>query len=222
MCGRLGISNQQDIIDLFPADVYLPGVFDELPRFNIGPRSDVPLLCRRDGQTVVQKMNWWLIPQWSKDGTIKATTFNARSETVATSRLFATYLSDSRCIVPASFFFEWKKDERKPFCFRRRDGRPLALAGIFSVWRDREGREVPTFAVLTKEANERMRPIHHRMPAILEEEHIDLWLERGFKDTDALVALLDSPDDDVLEAHAVSTYVNRVTNEGPKCIEPVE
>jgi putative SOS response-associated peptidase YedK len=221
MCGRLGIASRSDIEALIPPDVFSPDTIDDLPRYNLGPKSNVPVVCRREERTWLQQMNWWLVPHWSKDGRVNATTFNARSETVVSSKVFAPYFRGSRCVVPASFFFEWKKEEKRPFLFRRADGDTLALAGLFSVWRDAEGREHPTFAVLTTEANTVMEPVHHRMPVILERNLLDAWLDRTVKDTDFLQTLLRPADESVLESFEVSKFVNSIRNDGPQCVEPL-
>jgi putative SOS response-associated peptidase YedK len=221
MCGRIGIASRGDVNALLPAEVFSPDTIDDLPRYNLGPKADVPVICRREGRTWLQRMNWWLVPHWSKDGRMSATTFNARSETVASSKVFAPYFRGARCIVPASFFFEWKKEEKRPFLFRRADGDPLALAGLFSIWRDAEGGEHPTFAVLTTEANSVMEPVHGRMPVILERAMMDVWLDREVKDTDFLQTLLEPAGEGVLESFEVSKYVNSIRNDGPECIEPL-
>jgi putative SOS response-associated peptidase YedK len=130
---------------------------DDLPRFNASPMQRMPVIARRDGELVLQKMQWWLIPHWSKDGKIKATTFNAKAETLDLSKLFTPYFTSSRCLVPADAFYEWKKitmqkqvngktvevQEKLPMCIRMKDQKTFMFAGLFSVWKNDKGEEYP-------------------------------------------------------------------------------
>jgi len=61
---------------------------DDLPRYNAAPMQRMPVVAEREGELVLQKMQWWLIPHWSKDGNIKAATFNAKAETLDQSKYF--------------------------------------------------------------------------------------------------------------------------------------
>ena len=69
----------------------------------------MPIVAIRDGNLILQKMQWWLILHWSKDGKIKATTFNAKAGTLDQSKLFVPYFKLSRCLVPADAFYEWQR-----------------------------------------------------------------------------------------------------------------
>lgn len=112
MCGRYALVNGKE--------VYLTGSqmtkmrelgqpFNLLPRYNASPTQMMPVIYIRDGELVVQPMQWWLVPQWSKDGKVNFSTFNAKSETLEQSKLFSPYFKGSRCLIPAEAFYEWKK-----------------------------------------------------------------------------------------------------------------
>jgi putative SOS response-associated peptidase YedK len=91
------------------------------------------------------------------------------------------------------------------------------MAGLFSVWKD-----LPTFTIITTQANKLMSAFHHRMPVIMPEKHFEQWLDPDFKDTDRLKKLLLPYPASKMEAFKVSSYVSNSRNEGEKCMEKVE
>ena len=125
-------------------------------------------------------MRWGLVPSWSKDSKIGYRTINARSETAATKPAFRSAYRKRRCLVPASWFYEWRKEgkEKTPFRIQRTDGAPLVMAGLFESWRG-SATEAPrtTFTILTTAANEDMEGLHDRMPCLLNREDHDRWLD---------------------------------------------
>jgi putative SOS response-associated peptidase YedK len=138
--------------------------------------------------------------------------------------------------VPADAFYEWKKItvtadtrrrmkervEKQPFCFRMKDERMFMFAGIFSVWRNNRGEEFPSFAIVTTEPNELMKPIHNRMPVILQEKDFEQWLDRDNKDTDTLKKLLVPFPSENMKAYPVAKLVNFSRNDGPELLAPIK
>ena len=80
---------------------------------------------------------------------------------------------------------------------------------------------VYTCTIVTTDANETLRPIHHRMPVVIPPEAYDLWLDRDIDDPEALLPLLRPSPEDAFRAYPVSTFVNNARNEGPDCIKPL-
>lgn len=181
--------------------------FIELPQYNALRLQKLPVIAYRDGKLQAFKALWWLVPGWSKTGKPEVTAFNARIETIMTSRLFAPYFRSRRCLIPVRAFFEYKPDEmvtitlngktkpvKQPYCIRMKDGGTFMLAGIYSVWVDKKtGEEMPSYAVITTVPNELLKPIHDRMPVILDEKHFKQWLDPEFEDVKALKALAEKP-----------------------------
>jgi putative SOS response-associated peptidase YedK len=202
MCGRYAIIDGKKILESFRSlRVKDPhGLFQSTPHYNAAPMQRLPVFAMRHDELVIEPMQWWLVPHWSKDGRTAATTFNAKSETVATSRLFAPYFKSSRCLVPAEAFYEWKAEAssddgepekkrssgKQPYCIRMKDERPFMFAGLFSVWKDAEENEHPSFSILTTVPNAVLAPIHTRMPVILPEAEFGRWLDRSFREPEAL------------------------------------
>lgn len=108
----------------------------------------------------------------------KRLVFNARSETAATKPLFRQSLQERRCLIPAASFFEWDHRLKKPAKFRFwPEGRPMMyLAGLY---RFEPEAPLPAFTVLTRPAEGAISELHDRMPVILREEQLDLWLNGG-------------------------------------------
>jgi putative SOS response-associated peptidase YedK len=148
---------------------------------------------------------------------------NARAETVATLNSYREPFKKSRCVIPASYFYEWRKDgsAKVPHAIRRRDREPMAFAGLWSTWTDRgTGEVVESCTIITTTPNAVIEPLNNRMPVILDDGALDAWLEPD-QDTAVLHALLVPCPDDVLTAYPVSTKVNNPRNQGPELIEPV-
>jgi putative SOS response-associated peptidase YedK len=235
MCGRYVLINGKMIFQLFGKNRLgnRKDALDDLPRFNASPMQRMPVIAEHEGELVLQKMQWWLIPHWSKDGKIKATTFNAKAETLDQSKLFTPYFKSSRCLVPADAFYEWKNiivqkevkgkivdtQEKQPMCIRMKDQSTFMLAGLFSVWKNDKNEEFPSFTIITTTPNMLMAEIHTRMPVILKEKHFDEWLDRKNKNIEDLKRLLISYPASQMEAFAVSKFVSNSRNEGPECMK---
>lgn len=173
------------------------------------------------------RFTWGLVPSWSKDPKSGARLINARSETVLEKPSFRNLVPRHRCIVPLDGFYEWRtvpidgvvpSAPKQPVYAVRRDGRPIAAAGLWTTWRGADGASLHTCCLLTTEANGTMSPIHDRMPVILESDDWDDWLGG---DVDEAVALMRPAADSVLVVSEVSPRVNSVRNNGPELIEPI-
>jgi putative SOS response-associated peptidase YedK len=220
MCGRFGV--EVEYVQLALRWQAQLEATDPGPRYNIAPRSQIPALLLRDDQRVLTAFRWGLVPHWAKDLSIGDRAINARAETVAKLPTFRDAFKRSRCVIPASFFYEWKRaDARKiPHVIKRRDGEPMAFAGLTSRWTDKDtGEAVDSCTIVTTAANTFMEPMHTRMPAILDDGAIDAWLEPD-QDTEILHSLLVPCPDEWLRAYPVSTLVNSPKNQGPELIVP--
>jgi putative SOS response-associated peptidase YedK len=144
---------------------------------------------------------------------------NARSETVARLPLFKETFARRRCLVPAAAYYEWRHDPsgKTPFAIARSDGEPVALGGMWEVWRSPEGETLRTFATLTTDANPTLALIQDRMPVIIERTDWPLWL--GEADGD-VTALLRPPPADQLRIWPIERTVNNVRNDGPELLVP--
>jgi putative SOS response-associated peptidase YedK len=228
MCGRFVSSNSPDRIA-----AYFDASFETeaLPaNYNVAPTNDVYAVVAADDHRAVRAYHWGLVPVWAKDVKIGSKMINARSETLREKPAFRSLFKKHRILVPMNGFYEWKVIEgqktKQPMFIHRADDEPLAVAGLWSAWRDKEaGPDAPwlhSCTVITTSANATMAPVHDRMPALLLPEQWDEWLDPANDDVDGLSSLLAPAPDGLLVMHPVSTAVNAVRNKGPELIEPIE
>lgn len=221
MCGRFATAFllPEKLKDYFQLDVIHPFI----DSFNIAPSLLIPTIRAIDHQRTLSPMKWGLIPHWAKDRDIGLRTFNARVETLSQKPTFREAFRNKRCIIPATGFYEWQRqgEKKQPFFLRRQDGEPMAFAGLWDTWTDpASGEVVESCAIVTVAANEQVQAIHDRVPAILEVEYFDRWLDPTFKKTHELQDIL-TLQREVLELYPVSAYVNNARNDGEECIVPI-
>jgi putative SOS response-associated peptidase YedK len=237
MCGRYAAS--KDPATLAAEFDALDATEDHAPAtdYNVAPTKDVVAVVQRhprdeegnaDPSTTVRSlrvMRWGLIPAWAKDRSIGAKMINARAEKAATTSAFRTSVAKRRCLVPADGWYEWRREGKvkQPFFMTDPDGHSLAMAGLWTVWRDpaaKDGPPVVSAAVLTTDAVGQLANIHDRMPLLMTPDRWAEWLDPDVDEVDELLAT-PPPLDFVesLELRPVSTKVNNVRNNGPELLE---
>lgn len=223
MCGRFTLSAPAAIL---AEQFHLAESPAWAPRYNIAPSQPVAtvMVTPEDTDRRFRPLQWGLIPSWAKAPGIGADMINARAETAATKPAFRAAFRRRRCLVLADGFYEWQRQGRRkqPFYVRLRDGQPFAFAGLWEHWEGSEGQAIDSCALLTTEPNELMRPLHHRMPVILEPTVYDLWLDPAVQNADALQSLLQPYPSEELTAYPVSPRVNNPANDTPECIGPLQ
>ncbi len=223
MCGRYTLSTPADELALLFDISDLPMV---LPRYNMAPTQQAAVVrVTAPGEPRrLDLLKWGLIPYWAKEAAIGNRMINARAESVAEKPAYRTSFKNKRCLIPADGFYEWKKEGKmkQPYLIHRQDGKPFAFAGLWSTWRDPEkSQQVETFTILTTEANDLLRPLHDRMPVIIDRENFDLWLDPKVGDAAKIQPLLVPHAVDGFEAFPVSRTVNSPAYDGPNCIAPL-
>jgi putative SOS response-associated peptidase YedK len=147
---------------------------------------------------------------------LRLATFNARAETVAEKPFFRSAFKHTRCLIPASGYYEWQTvgKEKQPYYFTRRDGQVLTIAGLYSEWTNPETNK-PQYSctMIITEPNEFVAGVHDRMPAILEEKQFDAWLDDSAVPA-SLVKMLKPAGERVLACHPVSKRVNSSRADG--------
>lgn len=222
MCGRyVLVSDADDLAERFGvhelADERLP------PRYNVAPGTDVYAVLQREGERRLGTLRWGFLPHWARSPDDTRRPINARLETVADSRMFADAFARRRCLVPADGFYEWQARgdgrRKQPYHIADPDGEPLALGGIWSMWRG-GGDALATTAIVTTAARGIVADLHDRMPVILPVGWWDPWLSGEEVDAHHLVEEVAGLHAPRLVATAVSTRVNSVGNDGPELLEP--
>jgi putative SOS response-associated peptidase YedK len=228
MCGRFALTDNEAALMAFLG--FGEGGFGEgvavAPRYNIAPTQPIAIL-RGDGTGAGSGARhftfarWGLVPAWVEDPGAFSLIINARSDGVLEKPAFRNAMRYRRCIVPASGFYEWKRQGRhkQPYWIKPRAGGPIGFAGLWETWADRDGGEIDSACIITVDANGTVRPIHDRMPAILAPADFQAWLTAA--DPEEAAALLRPAPEDLLEAIQVSDRVNRAEPDDPGLIAPV-
>ncbi|TCB60214.1 SOS response-associated peptidase [Rhizobium leguminosarum bv. viciae] len=191
------------------------------PRYNIAPTQNVLFIHNdKDGKQTVDEGRWWLVPFWAKEMP-KATLFNARSETAATTPAFRDAFKYRRCLIPADGFYEWtvnQDDGKKDPWFIYQPGEaPFSFAGL---WAHNEKLGVTSCTILTAAAEEPMTQLHDRQPVILDPASYEDWLSADTTVPQA-TELLKHHLDGRLEFHRVSRDVNSSKFQGKPEINPL-
>jgi len=248
MCGRYASARKRiELLEEF--SVGSDRVAEELnPDFNVAPTKPVyAVMTRRpsdrDGQAgepaaaagtaerQLRVVRWGLVPFWAKDVKIGSRMINARAETLAEKPAFRRAFAQRRCLLPADGYYEWQQQPggpNQPMYISRADGRSLAFAGLYELWRDPS---VPpddpdswlwTSTVITTSAPDELGHIHDRMPMVIDPATWADWLDPANHEVSDLSSLLVPAAVSGLSAYPVSTAVNSVRNNGPSLIEPIE
>ena len=174
MCGRYSLVCIDDLGNRFR--VFNP-MIGARSRFNVAPGNEMPVIRHTEKNELVL-MKWGLVPRWTKDLLSAQRPVNARAETLAEKPMFRPLLKTGRCLVPASGFYEWKKEGKRkvPFYFHIPASPLFAFAGLYDQWTDPDGKTIVTFTIITTGPNELLATVHNRMPAILARKNEELWL----------------------------------------------
>lgn len=139
----------------------------------VRPSNVVPVIAsNKRGQKAVYPMKWGFSG--------RTLLVNARSETASTKPTFSDAWKSHRCIVPASYYFEWehlisndgKKKTGPKYLIQPKDSAVTWMCGLYRI---EEG--LPVFVILTRAPGEEIRFIHDRMPLILPEQFVGEWIK---------------------------------------------
>lgn len=219
MCGRFVVTLPPDAIArLFRTQGPVPNL---AASWNLAPTRDAPVirLHPESRERRLDLLRWGLVPHWAKDPKAVRMTINARGETIATTPMFRDAYARRRCLIPADAFYEWQEAEpgrKQPWAIARADGQPMVFAGVWEGWRGPDGAIIRSFAIVTTTANDTLRPLHERMPVILEEPDWPVWLGEEAADPAALIR----PSGAALRSWRVGTAVNSVRNDSAALLEP--
>lgn len=188
-------------------------------RYNIAPSQDA-LVVTRNSPKKGQLMQFGLIPFWAKEN--KGFVINARAESILEKTMFKKSILERRCLIPASFFFEWQRklSIKIPFAIALKDEEQFSFAGIYGE-NEIGGKIVKSFAIITTVPNAIMKPIHDRMPVILDRNEEDEWLDPDMIESERIDKFLDPYPADKMKAWKISTLVNKPQNDFKEILKPV-
>lgn len=196
------------------------------PNYNVAPTQEILAIVKHGSENKPEHLHWGLVPFWAKDISIGSRMINARAETVAAKPGFRDAFKKRRCLIPADGFYEWKgeKGHKQPYYITTLSDGPLAFAGLWETWTDKEKGEgfiYKSCTIITTPASGSISSIHHRMPAILDPKFHEKWLNAQIQNPKELEVILRDGLICDLKYHPVSKLVNAVKNNDPNCIKPV-
>ena len=207
MCNRYVAPAQGDIERHWhlgarqPVGRWAPGVY---------PRAPGPFIRARQGQAGQRELvagQWALVPHFAKNAKLSYQTNNARSEELAQKASYrAPWQRGQRCVIPAWVFDEpcWETGRNVWWSFRRADGQPWGLAGLWNTWTDpATGEVVESYTMLTlnADAHPLMRRMHKPDPTLgpdqqdkrsvipIELDEVDAWLFGSQEEASRLLKL---------------------------------
>ena len=180
MCGRYYIPEPDDEAGFREIMKHVQKVYGNTPaltnmkRGEIFPTNIVPVITEQE--PVLMK---WGFPRYDGKGQV----INARLETADTKPMFKNSYAGTRCLVPASCYFEWRKDGAHKTKYAIGEDKPIYMAGLFKYDLDAS---LPLFVILTRPAAPGIAFIHDRMPVIVPEPVRQQWLRTGLPPGDMM------------------------------------
>lgn len=213
MCGRFAVTLPPEAMaSLFGSK----DVLEYQKSFNVAPTRKIPICAiGKAGDRRMIEARWGLVPPFL-DKDKSPPLFNARSETIMEKPSFRQAFAKRRCLIPADGYYEWQTIEGKknPYFIHREDNEPMVFAGIWEMKRDES--EASGFliscAIITAEAQGKLKELHHRQPIIIEESEFTNWLGTEVSQNHIL-KLLKPPLEKTLAFHKVSNEVNSIRND---------
>lgn len=227
MCGRFALSAMlTDIAEEFGTNTVPEKT---LPvDWNIKPTQEIYIIKNQS----IEVASWGLIAPWSKSLTeavkSQSQAINARSETVHEKPTFRNAFRRSRCLIPASGYYEWATElgqykTKQPVYISRDDNRLLAFAGIYDRWISPQGEIKDSVAIITRDAVNELAKVHNRMPLFLPRDRWNDWMDSNLQDLNVIRALMNvAKPDEHLRFWPVADLVNSIRNNGKELIEPIQ
>jgi putative SOS response-associated peptidase YedK len=230
MCGRYALTSPPEAIRRLFGYAETPNF---PPRYNIAPTQPIAIVnsARGDDGAPLRRFmlaRWGFLPGFVKDTREFPLLINARAETAAEKPSFRNAMKRRRCLVPADAYYEWLKLReggritRRPYLFRRADGNPMGLAGLWETYASPDGSEIDTACILTTDANGATVAVHDRMPAIIEPKDFAAWLDADHVSAVDAAKLLKPAPDDALDFFEIGPEINKATSDGPNLQAPLE
>ena len=207
MCGRYVVTKPvTKTASLVKTDIKV----EDKDNYNAHPTQKLPIIKSYTNGKALENCDWGLVPSWAEGKKDFRPLINARLETLMEKVSFKKLIQTSRCIVVADGYYEWKRvnKEKTPYYFMKSDSSLMFFAGLH---------QNNQFCIITREATDKVKEIHHREPLILNEEQISNYLDVKKEGTDILKSIK-SPE---LKFYVVSKDVNKPINNDSSLIKVV-
>jgi len=205
MCGRYVVTKPvTKTADLVKTTIKV----EDRDNYNAHPTQKLPIIKSYTNGKALENYDWGLVPSWASDKKDFRPLINARVETLMEKVSFKKLIQTSRCLVVADGYYEWKRENKKktPYYFTRSDSSLIFFAAIY---------QNNQFCIITREATDKVKDIHHREPLILNEEQIPNYLDIKKEGTDILKSI-NAPE---LKFYEVSKDVNKPINNDSSLIK---
>ena len=205
MCGRYVVTKPvTKTADLVKANIKV----EDKDNYNAHPTQKLPIIKSYTNGKTIEQYNWGMVPFWAQDKKDFKPLINARLETLKDKVSFKKLIQTSRCVVLADGYYEWKREEKEkiPYYFTRTDSGLMFLAAIH---------QNNKFCIITREATDKIKDIHHREPLLIDEEQISNYLNIKKEGMDILQTI----NPPILKFYKVSKDVNRPINNDPSLIK---
>lgn len=216
MCGRVTVISPFEFAEEY-FEIY--DRWEHVQQYNVAPGQQLPVIrINQQNEIELTSVRWGFIPPWMKATDLSTKFSNARLERITTSRLYQKAYRNQRCIILVNGFYEWinQGKQKIPYYFHHQQNKILALGGIWSHWQE-NGHTIDSCSIITTEANEAIKPYHHRMPLILQSNLYRSWIDKQISPNQNLLRESVSISD--LEIYRVDTRVNRASYNQPDCID---
>ena len=205
MCGRYVVT--KPIIktaDLVKTNIKV----EDKDNYNAHPTQKLPVIKSYNNGKALENYHWGLVPSWAEGKKDFRPLINARLETLMEKVSFKKLIQTSRCVVVADGYYEWKRNEKEkiPYYFMRTNSSLMFFAAIH---------QNNQFCIITREATDKIKEIHHREPLILNEEQISNYLDIKKEGADILKSIK-APK---LKFHEVNKDVNKPINNDASLIK---
>jgi putative SOS response-associated peptidase YedK len=168
VCGRYVLFADPDLQEIREILEQVQRKNEAFKTGEIFPTDRAPILLR-ERNTITAEAVGWGFPHFRNKGVI----INARAETAPQKPMFRACLTDRRCVIPSTGFYEWTHDGKKTkYRFNLPDTEVLYMAGLYNEFQGER-----RFVILTTAANRSMEGVHSRMPVVLDEQAKLRWLE---------------------------------------------
>ena len=222
MCGRFNII-ANSLTQLLIAIAGKSQGWPIKTEYNIAPTQIIPVLLYDDiaQSWDLRQMRWWLTPSWADGSAARYNMFNAKSETLRSSRAYREPFKKRRCVIPTSGYYEWIKegDQKYPYYLTPAKEFGFAFAGLWDSWHNKN-LTIESCTIVTAAAPQPMRKFHHRIPVHLTVQQCHEWVRNGTQLSE-LEEILRSEIRTDIHIARVSTLVNNARNKDERCVEVV-
>lgn len=220
MCGRFTLTFEElmeleEFLNAAISGAVAKNQNEPYGNYNVAPTHEMPVaFVDENGKRILETMHWGFMGWKPKPGKKPFLPINTRDDSVVKKPMWKKAFTSSRCIVPASGFYEWagKKGNKAPHYIFPTKEKFMGFAGIFSDLAPEEKASNKSYSIITTKPNKVMENIHDRMPVILHPSEFDDWLNPDNQDPEYLTDFLRPYPDDAIDEYIVSKAVGNVRN----------